>query len=148
MENWSLKNWYQCWIFKIKNIFPLWIYTYFILLEWWDSADYCRVWINSFGKKFVELWWYKHNWCVYCLCVMETHYTQKLTFKIWYQCCNFRIKNISSSSIWTCYTSIWRWRSVVYCHICIKPFGLIFTELSRVKDSSTFEKKWTLAIFL
>ena len=28
------------------------------------------------------------------------------------------------------------------------PYGVIFTELSRVKDSSTFEKKSTLAFFL
>ena len=37
---------------------------------------------------------------------------------------------------------------VVYCRVWITSFGAVFTELSRVKDSSTFEKKWTLAFFL
>ena len=73
--------------------------------------------------------------------------TQKLTFKILYQCCIFEINNISSWFIMTYYTSIWRWSTVVYCRVSIMPFGGIFTELSWGKESSTFENKWTSAFF-
>ena len=131
-----MKIWYQCWIFKIKNIFRSWIYTYLISTERWGFADSYRVWIKSFGVLLIDLWRCKHG----CIVYHPSHYTQKLTFKIWYQSCIIKIENISHSPKEPYYTSIWRWSSVVYWRILIMPFGVIFNELWREKDSSTFEK--------